>query len=119
MGQRSGVGLVEIAILQALDARRAWPGRRAASCSKVLAALEDELGLARGYAYQVLIDLAPDGLALEPPACRMRSGLLTTCQLTGSCRGVARKRRDASCPKSGMPATVTPVRRRKRRLWLQ
>ena len=58
MGQRSGVGLVEIAILQALDARRAWPGRRAASCSKVLAALEDELGLARGYAYQVLIDLA-------------------------------------------------------------
>src|SRR5580693_5885192 len=58
MGQRSGVGLVELAILEALDARRAWPGRRAASCAKVLATLEDELGLARGYAYEVLIDLA-------------------------------------------------------------
>jgi hypothetical protein len=58
MGQRSGVGLVELAILEALDARRAWPGRRAASCAKILAGLEDELGLARGYAYEVLIDLA-------------------------------------------------------------
>jgi hypothetical protein len=58
MGQRSGVGLVELAILEELDARRAWPGRRAVACRKVLAALEDELGLARGYAYQVLIDLA-------------------------------------------------------------
>ena len=52
MGQRSGVGLVELAILEALDARRAWPGRRAASCAKILATLEDELGLARGYAYK-------------------------------------------------------------------
>jgi hypothetical protein len=58
MGQRSGAGLVELAILEALDARRAWPGRRAAPCRKILAALEDELGLARGYSYQVLIDLA-------------------------------------------------------------
>jgi hypothetical protein len=58
MGQRSGVGLVELAVLEALDARRAWPGRRPAPCLKVLAALEDELGLARGYAYQVLTDLA-------------------------------------------------------------
>jgi len=58
MGQRSGVGLVERAILDALDARRAWPGRRAVPCLKILAALEDELGLARGYAYQVLTDLA-------------------------------------------------------------
>jgi hypothetical protein len=57
MGQRSGVGLVELAILEALDARRARPGGRAVSCEKVLAALEDEIGLARGYAYQVLIDL--------------------------------------------------------------
>ena len=58
MGQRSGVGLVELAILEALDARRAWPGRRAACCVKVLAALEAEIGLARGYGYQVLIDMA-------------------------------------------------------------
>jgi DNA gyrase/topoisomerase IV, subunit A len=58
MGQRSGVGLVELAIMEALDARRARSGGRAVSCERVLAALEDEIGLARGYAYQVLIDLA-------------------------------------------------------------
>jgi hypothetical protein len=58
VGERSGVGLVEVAILEALDARRARPGGRPARCEKVLAALEGELGLARGYAYQVLIDLA-------------------------------------------------------------
>ena len=58
MGQRSGAGLVELAILEALDARRARPGGRAVSCETVLAALDDEIGLARGYAYQVLIDLA-------------------------------------------------------------
>lgn len=58
MGQRSGVGLVELAILEALDARRARPGGRPVRCERLLAALEGELGLARGYAYQVLIDLA-------------------------------------------------------------
>lgn len=57
MGQRSGVGLVELAILEALDARRARPGRRPVQCEKLLAALESQLGLARGYAYPVLIDL--------------------------------------------------------------
>src|SRR5258708_668395 len=60
MGERSGVGLVELAILEALDARRAWParGRGPARCLKLLLALENEIGLARGYAYQVLIDQA-------------------------------------------------------------
>jgi len=60
MGERSGVGLVELAILEALDARRAWPnrGRGPASCLKLLLALENEIGLARGYAYQVLTDMA-------------------------------------------------------------
>ena len=58
MGERSGVGLVELAILEALDARRAWPNRRPVSCLKLLLALEDGIGLARGYAYQVLIDQA-------------------------------------------------------------
>ena len=60
MGRRSGVGLVELAILEALDARRARPGGKPVSCEKLLAALEGELGLARGYAYQVLIDLAQE-----------------------------------------------------------
>src|SRR5216683_974778 len=38
--------------------RRAWPNRRPVSCLKLLLALEDGIGLARGYAYQVLTDLA-------------------------------------------------------------
>jgi hypothetical protein len=58
MGERSGVGLVELAILEALDARHAWPNRRPVSCLKLLLALEDGIGLARGYSYQVLIDMA-------------------------------------------------------------
>ena len=57
MGQRSGVGVVELAILEVLDARRARPHGRAVQCEKVLAALEDEMGLDRKYAWQVLIDL--------------------------------------------------------------
>jgi hypothetical protein len=60
MGQRSGVGLVELAILETLDARRARPGGRPVQCEMVLAALENDMGLARGYAYQVLIDLAQE-----------------------------------------------------------
>ena len=58
MGQRSGVGLVELAILETLDARRARPGGRAVRCEKLLTALEHEIDLDRDYAYQVLIDLA-------------------------------------------------------------
>ncbi len=45
MGERSGVGLVELAILDALDARRAWHNRRPVSCLKLLLALEDGIGL--------------------------------------------------------------------------
>jgi hypothetical protein len=56
MGERSGVGLVELAILEALDARRAWHNRRPVSCLKLLLALGDGIGLARGSANQVLID---------------------------------------------------------------
>ena len=47
MGQRSGVGLVELAIPEALDARRGRPAGGPISCEKLLAALEDELGLPR------------------------------------------------------------------------
>jgi hypothetical protein len=57
VGQRSGVGVVELAILEVLDARRAGPGRRAVQCEKVLAALGDEMGLDRKYAWQALIDV--------------------------------------------------------------
>jgi hypothetical protein len=58
LGERSGVGLVELAILEALAARHALPDRRPVKCLKLLLALENEIGLARGYAYQVLTDLA-------------------------------------------------------------
>ncbi|MGH3407479.1 MAG: DNA gyrase subunit A [Streptosporangiaceae bacterium] len=58
MGERSGLGLVEIAILEALDAAGARPGRRHAKSARVLAAVDERIGLAPGYAYQVLTDLA-------------------------------------------------------------
>jgi hypothetical protein len=57
MGTRSGVGLVERAVLEALDelslAGEADPPRS----SKVLAAVESRIGLAPGYSYEVLLDL--------------------------------------------------------------
>lgn len=58
MGERSGLGLVEVAILEALDAAGARPDRRHVKSARVLAALDERIGLAPGYAYQVLTDLA-------------------------------------------------------------
>jgi hypothetical protein len=58
MGERSGVGVVEFAILEALDSRGARSGRRPAGNARVLADVEERLGLAPGYAYEVLLDLA-------------------------------------------------------------
>jgi len=60
MGERSGLGLIECTILKALDALDALgarPGRRHRSNATVLAVLEDRLGLAPGYGYEVLLDL--------------------------------------------------------------
>lgn len=58
MGERSGIGLVECAILEALDSLGARPGRGYRVNSRVLAAVEDRIGLAPGYAYEVILDLA-------------------------------------------------------------
>jgi len=58
MGQRSGVGLVELAILEVLDALRGGRSWGAVPCDKVLTTLEHEMDLDRKYAYQVLVDLA-------------------------------------------------------------
>jgi hypothetical protein len=55
---RSGLGVVEVAVLEALDAAGAGPGSRPRRSAKVLAVIEDRIGLAPGYAYQVLTDLA-------------------------------------------------------------
>lgn len=57
MSERSGVGLVECAILEALDALGAQPGQPHRPNGTVLAAVEDLIGLAPGYAYEVLLDL--------------------------------------------------------------
>jgi hypothetical protein len=57
MGDRSGVGLVECTILEALDSLGAQPGRHRRS-AQVLDAVEERIGLAPGYAYEVLLDLA-------------------------------------------------------------
>jgi DNA gyrase/topoisomerase IV subunit A len=58
VGERSGLGEVEIAVLSALDSLGARPGRGYVRSARVLAVIEDLIGLAPGYAYQVLIDLA-------------------------------------------------------------
>ncbi len=52
MSERTGLGIVEIAILKALDTSRYL------SCSKALARVEERIDLAPGYAYEVLVDLA-------------------------------------------------------------
>jgi len=58
VGERTGAGLVECAILEALDSLGARPGRGYRVSTKVLAAVEDRIGLAPGYAYEILLDLA-------------------------------------------------------------
>src|SRR5260221_8640476 len=58
MGERSGLGLVEVAVLEALDAAGATPDRRHRSSARVLGVVGERIGLAPGYAYRVLTDLA-------------------------------------------------------------
>lgn len=52
MSERTGLGIVETAILEALETNRHL------KCSKALARVEERIGLAPGYAYEVLVDLA-------------------------------------------------------------
>ena len=57
MGDRSGVGLVDAPTPKRLDSLGAQPRRHRRS-AKVLDAVEVRIGLAPGYAYEVLLDLA-------------------------------------------------------------
>lgn len=57
MGERSGVGVVELVILEALDFLGARSERAEAANARVLAEVEQRIGLAPGYAYEVLVDL--------------------------------------------------------------
>jgi hypothetical protein len=52
MSERTGLGVVEIALLEAVETSRFL------RCSKALAAVEERIGLAPGYGYEVLVDLA-------------------------------------------------------------
>ena len=58
MGERSGVGMVELVILEALDCLGARFERPNVSNARVLAEVEKRVGLAPGYGYEVLADLA-------------------------------------------------------------
>jgi hypothetical protein len=58
MSERSGVGVVELVILEVLDSLGAGPDRPRIVNSTVLAEVEARIGLAPGYAYQVLVELA-------------------------------------------------------------
>jgi DNA gyrase subunit A len=55
---RSGLGLVEVTVLGALDAAGATADRRHRKSARVLTVIEERIGLAPGFAYQVLVDLA-------------------------------------------------------------
>jgi DNA gyrase/topoisomerase IV, subunit A len=55
LSERSGIGAVQVAILEALAAP---PGRDFRPNGKLLSEAEDQIGLAPWYAYPVLVDLA-------------------------------------------------------------
>jgi hypothetical protein len=52
MSERTGLGVVEVAVLEALETK----GFR--RCDRAVAEVEERIGLAPGYAYDVLVDLA-------------------------------------------------------------
>jgi hypothetical protein len=58
VSERSGLGLVEAAIVAALDSLGGRADRRHIRNARVLAAVEERIGLAPGYGYEVLLDLA-------------------------------------------------------------
>ena len=58
MSDRTGSGLVELAVLEAVGAATAGRPRAYVVCTKVLAAIEESVGLGPRYGYEVLLDLA-------------------------------------------------------------
>lgn len=58
MTDRSGLGPIDLAVLQAIDAFTTGHPRRYVVCTRVLSAIEDSTGLGPRYAYEVLLDLA-------------------------------------------------------------
>jgi hypothetical protein len=58
MSERTGTGLVDVAVLDALGSLGAWPDRGFMRCSRALAFLQERIGLAPEHGYGVLLDLA-------------------------------------------------------------
>jgi len=58
MGERTGLGFVEVTVLDALDVAGRESGGRAIRSARVVSAVDERIGLAPGYAYEVLSDLA-------------------------------------------------------------
>src|SRR5450755_207222 len=58
MSDRSGIGLVELSALETLETLTAGRTRVFPGSDKVLAEIEDRIGLGPRYAYDVLLDLA-------------------------------------------------------------
>lgn len=58
MSDRSGTGLVELAVLQALEALTAGRPQAHVTSARVLTEIEERVGLGPRYAYQVLADLS-------------------------------------------------------------
>jgi hypothetical protein len=68
VGERTGIGVVEATILEVVgllsgppgddEQQPGYEGQKYARCACVLSAVEERIGLAPGYAYEVLLDLA-------------------------------------------------------------
>jgi hypothetical protein len=58
VSERTGIGLVDVAVLDALATLGARPDRGFMRCSRVLAFLKERIGLAPEHGYSALLDLA-------------------------------------------------------------
>lgn len=58
MSERSGLGLTELAVLDALDVLTSGRPRAFPSCAKVLGEVDRRIGLGSRYGYDLLLDLA-------------------------------------------------------------
>jgi hypothetical protein len=58
MSERSGLGLTELTVLEALDALTSGRPRAFPSCAKVLGEIDRRIGLGARYGYDLLLDLA-------------------------------------------------------------
>lgn len=70
MSDRTGSGLVELAVLETVDAATAGRPRAHVVCAKAVAAIEERIGLGPRYGYEVLLDMARPWI-IPVPAVRV------------------------------------------------